>query len=218
VDGVADHTATTKAFAQAARRAGAEIREHCDAQLVLDGDRLAVRDVDADFVFVAANAGARSLLKQIGVRLPTANVYPQVIVTARLERVVVRHLVGHASRPLAIKTLPDRSVMITGGRLGRDGVVDPVEVEANVDDAAAVFPSLHGVPIESAICDRAESVARDLLPIVDSVPGCANAIVAAGWSGHGWAIAPAVAELLGSWISDGEQPSGLAAFELARFG
>jgi sarcosine oxidase subunit beta len=216
-DGVADHTATTNAYADAARRAGVEIREDCTAQLRIEGDRLRVRDADADFVLIAANAGARSLLKQVDVRLPTANVYPQVLVTAPLERVVVRHLIGHASRPLAIKTLPDLSVMITGGRLGRDGVVDAAEVEANAEDAAAVIPALRGVPIEIAVCDRAESVTRDLLPIVDRVPGTDNAIVAAGWSGHGWAIAPAVAELLAVWITEGGRPPEFAPFSWSRF-
>lgn len=216
VDGVADHTATMRAFANAARRAGAEIREQCEAQLLLHGDHLELREVNADFVLIAANAGTRSLLKQIGVRLPTANVYPQVLITARLERVVVRHLTGHMSRPLAVKTLPDRSVMITGGRLGRDGVVDRDEVDANAEDAAAVFPALRGVPIDNAVCDRPESVTHDLLPVVDRVPGAANGIVAAGWSGHGWAIAPAVAELLADWIEDGSKPREFGPFTLSR--
>jgi sarcosine oxidase subunit beta len=207
-DGIADHTATTRAFADAARRAGAEFREHTEVR---------VEDIDADRILVAANAGARELLDRIGVRLPTANVYPQVLVTQPLDRVVVRHLVGHAGRPLAIKTLPDRSVMITGGRFGRDGIVDDGEVEANFADAVVIFPALAEARVERAVADRAESVTRDLLPVVDELAGT-NVVVAAGWSGHGWAIAPVVAECLAVWIETGERPDVLRPFCLDRFG
>lgn len=204
-DGIADHTATTRGFARAARKAGADVRERATASVAAG---------DADAVLVAANAQARALLRAIGVRLPTANVWPQIIVTEPLQTVVVRHLIGHASRPLAIKTLPGRRVMITGGRLGREGVVDDAEVRANLGDAAAVFPALAGVAVETAVADRAESVTRDLLPVVDRVGD--RTFVAAGWSGHGWAIAPAVAEALTAWIVTGERPPVLEPFTLDR--
>ncbi len=68
------------------------------------------------------------------------------------------------------------------------------------------------------MADRAESVARDLIPIVDRVPGVGNALMACGWSGHGWAIAPAVAELVAEWVVTGHRPSLLAPFALDRFG
>jgi len=207
MDGVADHTATTRAFAGAARRAGAEIRERTAATLE--------QSKDADATLVAANASARELVESMGVRLPAVNVWPQVIVTEPLDRVVVRHLIGHASRPLALKTLPDAGVMITGGRLGRDGVVDRTEVEANLADAFAVFPALEGIAVQETVTDRAESVTRDMLPIVDQLSG--KTFVAAGWSGHGWAIAPAVCEQLASWIGGGERPAVFAPFALARF-
>jgi len=200
IDGVADHTATTLAFAHAARRAGAEIHQESTVALPLD----------ADAVLVAANAGARDL-----VDVPTGNVWPQVVLTAPTERPVVRHLIGHANRPLAIKSLPDARVMITGGRLGRGGVVDEEEVEANVADAIAVFPPLEAVAVESAVADRAESVTRDMLPVVDCIDGVT--FVATGWSGHGWAIAPAVAESLAAWMESGNRPQVLQPFCLDRF-
>jgi len=217
-DGVADHTSTTRAVAAAAQRAGAVLRERCEARLLADGGRLAVaadgERIDADAIVVAANAGAQELLSQAGVRLETVNVYPQVIVTSPLQGTVVRHLIGHSHRPLALKTLPDGAVMITGGRLGRDGAPRPGEVEANLTDASAVVPALAGVPV-NVVADRAESVTGDLLPIVDRPAD--ELVVAAGWSGHGWAIAPAVGELLADWIDTGVRPVVLEPFTAARF-
>jgi sarcosine oxidase subunit beta len=49
------------------------------------------------------------------------------------------------------------------------------------------------------------------------VPGTTNALFATGWSGHGWAIAPAVAELLATWVVDGSRPPLLAPFGVRRF-
>ena len=49
-------------------------------------------------------------------------------------------------------------------------------------------------------------VSIDGIPIIDYLPGAANMLVGVGWSGHGWAIAPAVARLLADWALGGERP------------
>ena len=65
--------------------------------------------------------------------------------------------------------------------------------------------------------DRAEMISVDGIPIIDTLPGAANMLVGVGWSGHGWAIAPAVARLMAEWVLSGERPEMLAAFEFGRF-
>jgi len=74
------------------------------------------------------------------------------------------------------------------------------------------------VLVATRVADRAEAVTADLLPIVDGVPGPIDAWVATGWSGHGFAIAPVVAELLIGWIVSDRRPALLEPFGLARFG
>jgi sarcosine oxidase subunit beta len=150
-------------------------------------------------------------------------VVPQALMTAPLDRVPLRHLIGHAHRQLALKALPDRSVMITGGWLGRRdpetgrGVVDDDQVAGNLADAVAVFPALEGVELSAAVADRAEAIAHDFVPIIDTVPGIENALFATGWSGHGWGIAPAVVELLAGWVLTGDRPAALRPFGSTRF-
>ncbi len=215
-DGVADHTATTRATAVAARRAGADIRE-----------QVAVERVDAGGAVMTSSGErivARSVVVAAGVHtdalvggLRTFSVYPQVVLTTRFREAPVRHLIGHEERPLVLKALPDGTVMVTGGRLGVDGVVRTEEVDANLADAAAAFPALEGVDVQLAIADRAESISPDMVPIIDQLPGDALVLYATGWSGHGWAIAPAVSELLASWITTGEQPPLLRPFTADRF-
>jgi sarcosine oxidase subunit beta len=231
LDGVADHTATTRSLMAAARRHGARLLEETTVSSVrVEGDR-AVEVGTGEHgpipvrrsLLLLCNTGVADLVAAAGVALPVFPVLPQVLLTAPVEPVPVRHLVGHASRPLAIKTLPGGEVMITGGRLGRRQpgtgrpVVDPGEVEANRADAVATFPALGDVPVVASTADRAEAASIDLVPVIDLVPGTTNALFATGWSGHGWAIAPAVAELLATWVVDGSPPPLLAPFGVRRF-
>jgi sarcosine oxidase subunit beta len=229
-DGVADHTATTIALAGAARREGAQLLEHTKATglRTRGGAVVAVQTGTEEVlvgrgVVIACNTAAADLLAPLGVHVPTFSVLPQVLITEPMDHPPVHHLIGHAHRPLAIKALPDRRLMITGGRLGtwderdRRGVVDAGQVAANVADAVAAFPCLAGVGLSRTVADRAESVSPDMIPIVDRVPGSSNAFFATGWSGHGWAIAPVVAELLVEWVISGQRPERLAPFALDRF-
>ena len=156
------------------------------------------------------------------VDLPTWNLPFQVLLSKPLADVPIRHLIGHAHRTLALKAEAGNRVMISGGRLGhwdekRDaGTVIEREVAANVADAVVTYPALQGLEIETADAGHLESVSIDGVPIIDRVPGLANAHVATGWSGHGWAIAPAVTKLLVDWALEGERPPALAPFSFAR--
>jgi sarcosine oxidase subunit beta len=230
LDGVADHTATTHAYARAAERCGATFSTATRAtQLVgeagrvraavtAEGDRIEIGTA----VVVAANQGVADLVSPLGTHLPTFPVLPQVLITRPLVRPVVRHLIGHAHRRLALKALPDGALMITGGWLGmwnaerRAGEPVAEAVAANLAEAIEVYPCLDGTELAMAVADRTESVAPDLVPIIDVVPGLPNCLFATGWSGHGWAIAPAVAELLATWLIRGDRPAALAPFACRR--
>ncbi|MGQ0803515.1 MAG: NAD(P)/FAD-dependent oxidoreductase [Actinomycetota bacterium] len=115
-DGVADHTATTRGLARAAERAGAELREHTAVTaLRRDGDRVAaVETADGEEIGVGrsvvllTNTSVPELLEPLGVTVPVFEVLPQALTTEPLDRVPVRHLIGHAHRELALKALPGR--------------------------------------------------------------------------------------------------------------
>ncbi len=235
-DGVADHTATTRSLAQAASNLGAQIREGCRVErievsggrivgvITSAGERIAV----GQDVILCANGGATDLLAGLGVgggiRLPVWQRLPQVMLTEPVAHVPMTRLVGHAHRRLSIKAGPGGRVMISGGWLGR---VDPAsglpvavasEVQGNLAEAVAVYPGLAGVGIEEVSADRWESQAIDGIPIIDRIPGVENGLFATAWAGHGWAIAPAVVELLADWVMAGDQPDLLRPFSLGRFG
>jgi sarcosine oxidase subunit beta len=219
-DGVADHSATTAATAHAARGVGADVRiGSAVTHVASHGSHVTVATSHGDQLIaascvVAAGPATATLLAPFEPTPPVFAVYPQVVVTEPPPRRVVRHLIGHAERPLAVKTLPDDSLMLTGGRLGihdparGHGIVHPVQIQANLDDAAAVFPALRNVSARLTVADRPEAVTADLLPIIDRVPD-QPLWFATGWSGHGWAIAPAVSEALASWIITDTRPPSL---------
>lgn len=232
LDGVADHTATTTGIAQAAMRAGAEVRERTPVTgLVREGDRVsAVITADGTrvdigrAVLLLANTAVPDLVRaQLGVSLPVWRMLPQVIATQPVTPMPIQHLIGHSYRTLAMKALPDGRVMISGGWSGRwnhdtgRGETMQEQVAGNVAEAAAVFPALRGVGIAASDASRAESRCVDDIPIIGKLPGVRNLLIGTGWSGHGFAISLAVARLLARWALEDEPPALLRPFSYTRF-
>ncbi|OZM79606.1 FAD-binding oxidoreductase [Pseudonocardia sp. MH-G8] len=231
LDGMGDQTATTRAYAAAAQRFGAVVVEGARVTR-LERDGAVVRAVICDdgeryevgeSVLVAANAGAAPLVeRELGVALPLWTIYPQALRIRPPGTSPARLLVGHDSRTVSLKTVEDGVVMVSGGwqgRPGSDGSGEVLEdqVEGNLREAGAVFPALAAAELLEASAARPESCAQDQIPIIDVVPGTANVLVAAGWTGHGFAIAPAVAEELSGWMLSGRRPPALAPFAVDRF-
>ena len=231
-DGIADHTATTKAFASAGQRLGVDIRERTrvvDLETTQERVTGVVTDRDerisvAREVVVVTNHHVLPLLERLAqVSLPAWPVYPQVLLSEPIDVPPVRHLIGHAHRRLAIKSVDDKRVMISGGWRGKwnrssgTAETDAEQVAGNREAAIAVFPELANVPISAAAVDRGELMMIDQIPVIDRLPGCNNLLFAAGWSGHGWAIAPAVCQLLAEWMMTSQRPKLLEPFRLSRF-
>ena len=58
----------------------------------------------------------------------------------------------------------------------------------------------------------------DEFPIIDALPGAANALVVAGLFSTGLLMAPAIGEVVAGWIGDGRIPDAVASFRLERDG
>ncbi len=230
LDGASDHSAVTEAFANAARRAGANVRENTvvDRLVVNDGQVGAVISADGEHfpvgrrLFILANAGVDALVRN-RIRLPIWSRTFQVLLTAPAKSVTLKHLIGHASRTLALKAESGGRVMISGGSPGswdaqtERGTALEASINANYADAVAVCPGLADVAIELADADHLEASAIDMIPVIDSVPGVDNALYATGWCGHGWAIAPAVTQMLAEWGETGTLSRLLDPFSHDRF-
>jgi len=231
-DGVADHSATTNAFAAAAVALGVEVSERCTMHSVeVADDRVkAVRTTDDERIEVAigavllSNSEVASQLEQLtGLRLPVWNGCFQVLISESLDDVPLMHLVGHMSRAVSLKADGTDRLMISGGWSGtwdddaKTGRVEEASVAGNVAEAVALYPGLTDLRIAEANVGHLESVSVDNIPIIDTAPGVDNLWFGTGWSGHGWAIAPVVAAELARWCSSGTRSELLRPFAVSRF-
>lgn len=227
-DGVVEQAVATRRFALAAQECGATIREDTAVTGVVtrhgrvvalelaDGASLPVDGA----VVLLANEGNVALTRAMGYRAPIWSRISQVIFVDGHRQPPFRALVNHEGRHISSKWIGDR-MMISGGWRGRSAEsrvryaeLSPV-AQRHVDQAVAVFPGLSDA-VYSVDTTRSDTACIDELPIIDLVPGLENVIAGFGWSGHGFAIAPTVTELLARWLLDGRRPALLAPFSMRR--
>ncbi len=207
-DGQAEAEATVRAFATAVRRLGARIEEGVGAAaLVTGGDGLvAVTRTDGgrepcDVAIVAAGAWSRRLLAGIGVELPLAARALQMLLTDPAPPTLVPVL-SRLCGGLSLKQVANGGYLIGGGWPAR--IVDEAEnrwevleesVRSSLDVACTVYPPL----AERKVVRRwagIEAFSPDGLPLIGSVAGIPGVLVAAGFCGHGFALAPVVGDVL----------------------
>jgi sarcosine oxidase subunit beta len=231
-DGVADHSATTRAYAAAATARGVDVTERSamrsievtgsDAQAVITADDERI-EVGRGVIMLSNSEVASQIRGLVGVDLPVWNGCFQVLMSEPLAALPLRHLVGHVGRTVSLKADGANKLMISGGWTGtwdeqaQTGHAVEASVAGNVAETVAVYPCLSGIEIAEVNVSHLESVSADDIPIIDTVPGIDNVWFGTGWSGHGWAIAPVISEALAGWISSGTQPELLRPFSLGRF-
>lgn len=229
-DGVGDHSEVTRGYATGAARLGAEVRENQEVVgIAVDGDRYAVTTADGLVhhgaqVLVTANSYSRALLQEsFGLDLPITRFNPQMTPVRTKSGFTFSHLLSHHSLPFAAKTIGDGQVMLSGGRTGEwDYVADEGRprdetAQMSVDDASELFTEFVDAEIVMTDASRADSLCVDGIPIIDEVPGHPGVHFSTGWSGHGFAISPAVGTLVAQWLTTGEKPPEFEPFSLSRF-
>jgi len=209
IDGQAEAVATVQAWASAARRLGARIEEGVGADgLVVEGARIVavVRSDGArlacDAALVAAGAWSATLLAKVGLPLPLRGRGLQMLLTDPAASVSLTPVVGCFGRPLSLKQLADGAYLIGGGWPARvpDDAVNRWEVldesvRGSLEIAHAVYPPL-GARTVARSWAGIEAFTPDDLPVLGPVPGIAGLLVAAGFSGHGFALVPTVGDIL----------------------
>jgi glycine/D-amino acid oxidase-like deaminating enzyme len=208
IDGQAEAVATVHAWATAARRLGVRIEEGVGADaLVVEGTRVVavVRSDGArlpcDTALVAGGAWTAPLLAKIGVRLPVRGRGLQMLLTDPAPASLTP-VVGCFGRPLSLKQLADGAYLIGGGWPARvpDEAVNRWEVlddsvRGSLEIARAVY-----LPLAARTVARSwagiEAFTPDDLPVLGPAPGVDGLLVAAGFSGHGFALVPTVGDVL----------------------
>lgn len=228
--GHCDPYLVTAGFAEAASRAGVTVREGEPAVAVRPGSVTTPSGtVAAATVVVAAGPWTAALLAPLGFELPVR--------AARAEVGRFRLPVGFRPGPPAVADFSDLLLYFRPAEQGviEVGSLDPEHAERPIDpddcpegaDArtlagfrAGLVRRLRGAAgghwrgSWSAVYD----VTPDWHPAIGPVPGADGVVVAAGFSGHGFKLAPAVGTAVAEVVCDGRSTSyDLALLSPERF-
>ncbi|MHA6645634.1 NAD(P)/FAD-dependent oxidoreductase [Mesorhizobium sp. A623] len=90
------------------------------------------------------------------------------------------------------------------------------KVLRNLSCFRRLFPHLGLIELETMWAGRLD-MTPDVIPIIDRPDGDRNMFIAAGFSGHGFALGPSIGKQLAEWITEGRPSLDLSPFRLARF-
>lgn len=230
-DGHADPAATTRAFAAAAQRHGATYLNGTRAtELILDGDRVlgartSAGDIQAGHTVVAAGAWSDELLAGVGVQLPIRTAALQMLLSEPTTPGLVRPVMGGLGYQLSLKQLPNGEFLLGGGWPGlpapdRSGYEMLEEsIEGNWAHGCRLIPLLNELKIARRWCGL-EAFSFDEIPFIGPVDGLGRLTIALGFTGHGFAISPAVGRTVADQILgkpapelDGLRPSRIREFD-----
>ena len=225
-DGQADPPKTTQAFAGAADRHGATYWNGTESLGLLATDsritglRTSRGDVSASAVVAAAGCWCDDLLASVGVGLPIRTRVPQILISTPARPGLLTPVLGSVSRRLSLKQLDDGSFMMGGGWPGvpsadrRSYRMQQASIEGGWAAAAGLIPAVGEQKLARKWCGL-EAQSFDDIPFIGPVPGLEGLTIATGFSGHGFAIAPAVGRAVADQLAGRPVPE-LADLSLDR--
>lgn len=230
--GFGDGAVVAGDFLSRARELGVDYRPNTPVRALLLGDDGRVRgvrtddgEVTADRVILATGVWTRLLLADIGVDLPIEAEYHEVAVLRGVPR---EHLARTACIDSGTRTYfrPEPAGgLLLGDFVGpRDGI-DPDDfpqvprdqsVLEMVGRAARRVPALAEAGISRGVTGIYD-MSPDARPMLGPVSGVDGLLVAAGFSGMGFKICPAVGRALAELALDEPQTVDISAFTPDRF-
>jgi sarcosine oxidase subunit beta len=230
-DGQADPALTTRAFASAAQRLGATYQFNTPAlTLITEGERVTgARTNQGDFyaqhIVLSAGAWSDTLAASIGLHLPIRTLALQMVLSTPGQPGTLQPVLSALGRALSLKQLPNGSFLLGGGWLGdptpdrQSYTMRPESIEGNWQTACELLPIVGQQRIARSWCGlEAESI--DEIPFIGPVEGREGLIVAAGFSGHGFAISLGVGRVVADMVGGKEvrKVEGLSPKRLMAFG
>lgn len=214
--------AVIESFGQAARRSGALVEETGVRTLAQAGDgwRLELEDgrsAHASHVVVAGGYESAALLESVGLTLPIVREARYLFYSDPIRERLLEPLVVSTERQFAAKQLADGCVLASD--LGAEGDPDAEVVRWKQRirvQIAELLPILEYVSFPTLV-QGFYDLTPDSQPILGSLPGLEGLWLAAGFSGRGFMIAPAVGRLLAEAIVDGSSRSIPPEFRHDRF-
>lgn len=231
-DGHADPLAAVAAYRAAAERHGATFRLGEAARSVeVRGGRVVAVVTDrlrlgCAACVVAGGVHANDLLTPHGLTVPFRVPMVTVLQTDPVPP-LLKPVLGVANADMAARQQVDGRLRVTSGAepwhgaMDEDGALPAVNpttasVAATITRIAAVLPMFAEARVARVWAGLLD-VTPDALPVIERAPEVDGLVIATGFSGHGFGIAPMTALLLRD-LALGEPPRlPLAAFRRARF-
>lgn len=220
--GYGDAYSTAQAFSASARAAGATVRQGIAvAGLLVDGDRVTGvqladgTEVHAGAVVVATGAWTRPFLAPYGVDVPIRVMREQIVlIDPGIDAAAVGRLPVFSDL-VSLQYVRPEGTQVLFGNSDLPAYADLTEadpddylnratddfVDLTVDKVGTRFPGFSDAAISSSYAGCYD-VTPDWNPVISPTP-LDNLIVAAGFSGHGFKIAPAVGRLVADLVVDG---------------
>ncbi len=235
-DGHADPLRSVEGFQRAAERLGVTfkinttvtgIETHmANGCLRFNSIETAKGSFVAGNALLAAGVQTNLLLGGLGVCIPMTTPLVSAFQTVPLTN-LLGPVIGVANGDLAIRQQIDGRLRFTGGAehinanldlSGEYPAVHPpaASISRVISSVSSVLPFVSQTPIYR-IWGGLLDLTPDALPILDGVPSVNGLYIAAGFSGHGFGIAPAVGEVMASKILGKKTSILLDAFSLERF-
>ncbi|MFI5014432.1 MAG: NAD(P)/FAD-dependent oxidoreductase [Hyphomicrobiales bacterium] len=230
-DGHADPIKATRAFAEAARRKGAAIREGVAAKAVrVERERVAGVETSEGFmpagvVIVAAGVNTPALLAPLGLDLPLRVTVVHVLQTEPLPH-VLDQVFGVANADCAGRQEAGGRLRVTTGSRAWTGdaagwseqALGPsaAEIGRLTELVGQVLPVLKEAPLHR-VWGGLIDLTPDALPVLDAPQQVTGLVVGAGFSGHGFCLGPVSGEVLADLALGRPPRHDLSAFALARF-
>ena len=229
-DGQADPILTTRAFARAAQRYGTRYWTGVSTTGLLKQNEQIVGaqtergDVKAVHVILAAGAWSDELAATIGLRLPIRTRALQMILSTPSPNYHLTPVISAVGRTLSLKQVANGGFLLGGGWLGepthdcRSYKMRSSSIQGNWTTAIELLPIVGEQHIARSWCGL-EAQSIDDIPFIGQIPGLSGFTLAVGFSGHGFALSPAIGRSVANQINglptpelDPLDPSRIASF------
>jgi sarcosine oxidase subunit beta len=211
-----------EAFAQAAWARGAELLVGEVASIAPDGDgwALTLRDgssILAGRLVIAAGCDTAGLAAAAGVELPIAREARHLFYSEPIADRILEPLVVAPERHFAAKQLADGRILASDLSATGDPEAGRARWLGHVRKVANdLLPRLTYVSF-SILVTGFYDMTPDNQPVLGTVEGVSGLYLAAGFSGHGFMLAPAVGRRIADAVLGGPNDDVIESFSFARF-
>jgi sarcosine oxidase, subunit beta len=226
-DGHAMPPWVAKAFTQAAIRHGATLYQFTQVTgFTIEHERITGVETNqghlaCDWVINAAGAWGKELARLAGVELPIETRALQMLLTEQMP-LKLKQVLGCVSKQVSLKQIPTGSYLIGGGWDGkvfqdrRFGRVRSGSITGSAAHSSTIYPLLKETHLLRSWTGL-EAVTVDGVPILGPVPDLQGFLVACGFSGHGFALAPQIGVIMREFITTGEPSVPVDGLSIQRF-